>query len=169
MKKLLALLFAFALLAAPLHADGIQNPGATITAGQLPGTATNDDAAAGKLGEYLTSTGSGVAMSTGNNFNTAAVSLTAGDWDVWGYTQFGNVGATTYTMVQTGLSTTNGVFGGIITQIWTPSVLGAPYSFPTIMGRFSLSSTTTIYVVGVANFTGGTPTSGGAIYARRVR
>jgi hypothetical protein len=55
--------------------------------GQIPGTATNDDAAAGKLGEIISSNivvGSAVSLTTNTPANITSLSLTAGDWDVWG-------------------------------------------------------------------------------------
>jgi hypothetical protein len=37
------------------------------------------------------------------------------------------------------------------------------------MQRISVASTTTVFLVGSATFSGGTPTASGAIYARRAR
>ncbi|TAL43851.1 MAG: hypothetical protein EPN91_05700 [Salinibacterium sp.] len=69
MKRILGALLSLALLAVPLHADGIQNPGATLTAGQLPGTTTNDNACAGCVGQILTSDCPGITT-------TATVTIT---------------------------------------------------------------------------------------------
>jgi hypothetical protein len=62
-------------------------PGATAAAGQLPGTATNDSAAAGDVGEYVSSviaTGSATSFTTATAKNITSISPTAGDWDVQG-------------------------------------------------------------------------------------
>jgi len=89
----------------------------------LIGTTTNDNAAAGQVGEYVSSTitgGASVALTPGVATNITSISLTAGDWDVsiMGYftgtptTIFNNayVAATTSSAT---LDTTPGVFAGI--------------------------------------------------------
>jgi len=57
------------------------------TTGGIIGTTTNNDADAGKVGEMLSTVvlvGAPIAMTTNVAINIASVSLTAGDWDVWG-------------------------------------------------------------------------------------
>jgi hypothetical protein len=94
--------------------------------------------------------------------------VTAGDWDVWGYTAISNAGATTYTLFSTGISLTNSVLGAQVMSM-NLSIAGGAYSFVAPMQRISVASTTTVFLVGSATFTGGTPTASGAIYARRAR
>lgn len=56
---------------------------ATLTAGQLPGTATNDSATAGNVGEYVSSTVNAFNFpATGTAGDATTISLTAGDWDI---------------------------------------------------------------------------------------
>src|SRR5215469_14973398 len=79
------------------------------TPGQLPGTATNDNAAAGNVGEFVISTvarGSAVPLSTGTAANMTSVSLTAGDWDCTALMLFANTAAT-LTNLQAGINTTS--------------------------------------------------------------
>lgn len=171
--KIKTLLLALALLVPNLAiADDILNPqtnqsALTVNKGQLPGTATNDSAAAGNVGEFQTNSASGVSFTSGSAFNITSLSLTAGDWDVWGYFGVSNSGTTTYTALQYSLSTTNSVLG--LTMGENVSIAGATYTRPLIMQRFSLSAPTTIFNVCQFTFSGGTPVASGAIYARRVR
>jgi len=54
----------------------------------ITGTATNNDAAAGKVGEYLRGYGSGVNCVNGQFVDITSINLTAGDWDVSGIMLF---------------------------------------------------------------------------------
>lgn len=107
-------------------------------------------------------------MTSGTAFNTTSISLTAGDWDVWGFTGVSNTGATTYTFFSTGISVTNSVLGGQVMSM-NLNIAGATYNFVAPMLRINIASTTTVFLVGTATFTGGSPTASGAIYARRAR
>jgi hypothetical protein len=142
--------------------------GVAVTRGQIVGTATNDNATAGNIGEFLTASGSGVAMSSGNGWNACSLTLTPGDWDVWGYVGWTNAGTTTYTMVQCSISPTNSVISSQMFQMYVTTA-GATYVLPPPMQRISLSATTTYFLVGNQTFTGGSPTGSGTINARRVR
>ena len=65
--------------------------GATITNPAIIGTTTNDDAAAGKIGEYQSAGigfGSAISLTTATPANVTSISLTAGDWDVSGVIYF---------------------------------------------------------------------------------
>ncbi len=148
--------------------NSLQVNGVAVSRGQYVGTATNDNATAGNIGEFISATGSGVALTSGVGFNTAAISLTAGDWDVWGYTGVSNTGTTTYTFFSTGITLVNSTVGGQVMSM-NVNIAGATYSFVPPMQRISLSSTTTVFLAGTATFSGGSPTASGAIYARRVR
>jgi hypothetical protein len=53
-------------------------------AGQLPGTAVNDNAAAGNVGEVVSASISSMAIPSDTPTGLTAVTLTAGDWDVDG-------------------------------------------------------------------------------------
>jgi hypothetical protein len=55
-------------------------------AGELPATATNDDATAGNLGEYAFSqiaSGAAVPLVSGTIADITSIPLSPGDWDVW--------------------------------------------------------------------------------------
>lgn len=81
MKKLIALLFPLVLCLTPAHGDGINVPASavgTATIGQIPGTTTNDNAAAGKVGEFVqTVITTGAATVTFTNASPTVVTWTA--------------------------------------------------------------------------------------------
>lgn len=138
------------------------------------GTTTNDNAAAGQGGEYLTATlASGSAITLTNNVvaNVTSISLTPGDWDVTGIANLAAIG--TASSVAFGITATSATLptpGGM--GYFQLTLTGSPLSTVTIpmgMTRFSLAVTTTVYLVAVAGFTTGTTTSFGTIRARRMR
>lgn len=143
--------------------------------GPVTGTATNDNAASGKVGEFVSSTvlaGSTVPFVTSNTpINVTSISLTAGDWDVDG-TCVMDIGSIT-TQLACWTSATSATLptlpngGVVILSSAFPS--GGIYAPATGTVRYSLSSTTTIYLSARATFTGTTGDSYGQIRARRVR
>lgn len=117
--------------------------------------------------------GSAVSLTTLTPANITSISLPAGEWEVWGEVRV------------TGTATTA---GGIIGAINTTSatlpnpVVGARSNRDTGTGSFSgtgerqltvgtakltLTTTTTVYLIGYASFSGGTATAYGVICARR--
>ena len=145
--------------------------------GQLigKGTATNDSAAAGYIGEYVSSavTSTTAASSTGTTSDLTSISLTAGDWDarLQGHWRVNALVAD----VLIGIGTASGdnqtgliVGSNSATQTQTFIASGvqsqtvAPY-------RVSLSATATIYYKYSSDFTGAAPDLRGIIAARRVR
>lgn len=144
---------------------------------KLKGTNTNDAAAAGYVGEVITSTiavGSAVSLTTGVQANVTSISLTAGDWDVSGVVLMDSGATTNITRVTAGTSSTSAtadVTKGYYSHIHSGYVPGGGQfrAMPLNTSRFSLSGTTTIYLVALANFTVSTCTAYGTISARRVR
>lgn len=141
----------------------------------IKGTATNDSAAAGFIGEYISSliVSPGTTLTTATPANITTISLTAGDWDVSGELWFaiGTGAATQLTgaisSVSTGLPAIGvGIARGMIQTAFQASVLQI---IPLISTRVSLASTTTYYLVAQAVFPSGTTTCYGRIGARRER
>lgn len=144
------------------------------------GTTTNNDAAAGSVGEFVTAgvvEGSAVGLSTGITSNVTSISLTAGDWDVWGTIGFTG-GATTTLRYGIGCITTTS--GGVTASNLRASIpFGSgisPFAVDSVAivaaiasQRFSLSGTTTIYITGSAGFSVSTCSAFGTISARRRR
>ena len=148
--------------------------GVTVAAGQLPGTTTNDNATAGNFGQFVSSnvTYSTINLTTGTATNITSISLTAGDWDVYGAVMFAPAAGTTSSLVAAGVSAGSatlpdaGYYQQLPAQVFTNpflTTIDAPKQ------RMSLSTTTTIYLVAQANFAVSTCTAGGHIEARRVR
>lgn len=147
----------------------------TTASSAITGTTTNDNAAAGRIGELISATAaldSVDSWTTNVAKNVTSITLTAGDWDVWG--QIAWAGATTGTYMITCISTTSATLqGDETTQGYTAITFQtqANSRFAQVAGpyRASLSATTTLYLVGQQGFTVGTPAVGGSIRARRVR
>ena len=152
--------------------------GAAISGGQLgdiAGTTTNDNAPAGNVGEFKSSTvpfASAISLSSTTSANVTTLSLTAGDYDVWGnvFINFGGSATSSIGWISTTSaslpdplirSETNNN-GGIATG-------GGNYTQTIPQARFSLAITTTLYLSAQATFSTSTATACGGIYARRVR
>ena len=151
----------------------------TSTSGII-GTTTNDSAAAGSVGEYVTSVvnGSPVSISTNTATNLISISLTAGDWDVWGNLYFGGAVNTVVKSMNSWISTTSATLPfNYITQrqdygstgVANVAGGGVTMSMAVAPLRFSLSATTTIYLSGYAIFTTSTLGMEGYLSARRRR
>ena len=150
--------------------------GLPIEAG-LVCSATNDSAAASKLGQYISSSvlvGSSVSLTSTVAANVTSISLTAGDWDVAATVIYNPAAGTTTTFKQWGISQTSATQptlgaennGGFSTQAWAA---GTTDSFTAGPMRISLASTTTVYLVAQATFAVDTNSVYGFIGARRPR
>lgn len=141
----------------------------------LVGVTTNSDAPAGAVGEFVSSTiasGSAVALTTGTATNVTSISLSAGDWDVTGIISFLQAGGTTVTTYVGSISLVSSTGGGDTqSTVYTTglSSAGTNGSAPLPTVRFALATTTTVYLVGFANFGGSTLSAFGTIRARRMR
>lgn len=163
-------------LTAPTISGTTSLTGTVTVSGQLigKGTATNDSAATGYIGEFITATiasGSAVSLTTATTANVTSISLTAGDWDVSGVVDYTANVATVIQSMKQGTSATTATLGAQDT--FSTLVLGASVTTdpanvaPTV--RISLASTTTIYLVANASFTISTLSAYGTISARRQR
>lgn len=149
--------------------------GLTTLTGGLKGTTTNNDATALNVGEYVLASvvqGSATALTTATPKTVTSISLTAGDWDVTGVGAL--TGASTGTEFDVAVGTTTNSFTGTVlgdTRCQTPTVslTGADASLMIPAARFSLSGTTTVYLIVQETFTIGTPAAYGRLSARRVR
>lgn len=140
----------------------------TITTPNIVGTATNNNATAGSVGEFVTNSASGVALTNGATANITSISLTAGDWTVWGNIEFATSGATPTILISGVTTTSAGFVNTPLRGVLQGSIIGSN-SVQAPQQRLSLSATTTVYIVGTATYTGGTMSGSGAIYARRER
>lgn len=150
---------------------------ATLTAGQLPGEPSTGSASAGNVGEYvegILGSGTPTSLVTGTNKTITSISLTAGDWDVDCVGAFIPAASTSITQITSSLSLVNNtvdVTAGRFCQLPMNATVSAGQGFSISVPpyRFSLSATTTIFLVCSANFTVSTLTSWGIIRARRAR
>jgi hypothetical protein len=136
--------------------------------GQTTGTATNDSAGPGQVGEVISAVvGVGVAAATGVVVTTATINVTPGDWDVSGEVWYATGGATVIVAGINTAATMPGVpsMGAAITTVNNPN---ANSNVPLAMVRLSLASTTNVFLL-AEQFGGTGATVGGKIWARRAR
>jgi hypothetical protein len=146
----------------------------TVNGTNYTGTTTNNNASAGSIGEYVESliaSGSAVSLTTATSANVTSISLTAGDWDVQGNVNF-NETVSTVSARSAGINTTSATVpsDGSEAYCGVQSTLATETNSITLpRKRISVSSTTTVYLVGKATFSAGTCSEFGQINARRVR
>lgn len=157
---------------AALTASGVITPNAGIK-----GTTTNDNASASNVGEYTFAGGAGGPIVSLTPTDIVTLSLTAGDWQVWGTVAFtgGGAGFSASTVVgwitTTAATDPGGPNGGAYLQIvGTPTFNGAnTWYLPIGQTRMSLAGTTTVRVGLTLGYSGATGAANGWIGARRVR
>lgn len=143
--------------------------------GIIHGTSTNDSAAAGFVGEFISATVSRAspvtAFGTGVYGDVTSISLSAGDWDVT--VQLGIINGTISTFYEVatsqtaGNSTTGLTYGDNELQIAASNATDE--SIVIAVFRVSNSGTATQYLKATAGYTGTAPKFYGRISARRVR
>lgn len=171
----LGLLFALAFVV-NARADGIVTAG--VPAGQLPGTTTNDNAAAGNVGEVISSTvlaGSAVSLTTATPANITSVALTAGDWDCRAIVSR-TLGATTsVTILQSAINPTTATIGTqgttLVSTVSTAANVMGVLGQDTDIGpaRVSLAAPTTQFLNVKDTFTVSTDAAYGQLTCRRAR
>lgn len=155
----------------------INDPTNTIGGQQLVGSATNDAASAGNVGELISATvlaGAAVPLTSTVAADIATISLTAGDWDVFGEVVFVPAASTVPTVMSAWTSTTTAAFptlpnAGGITSLSLPFTTGAVSALSAGMQRISVAAPTTVYLSARATFTTSTLAAYGFIGARRRR
>ena len=150
------------------------NPSGYQTQAQVrAGTTTNDNAAAGQIGEFVTAARTtNLALATTVGANLTSISLTAGDWDVDGNVNvLFSVGGTE---AAGSVSLTSGAVAGAADgsgygQINMATASLTYVSLATGSMRVSIAATTTVYLTASGTFTSGTANAQGVIRARRRR
>ena len=158
---------------APTPALSDSDTSIATTAFVRTGVTDGGNAAAGVIGEALTATGTSVAHTNGSPTNCCSISLTAGDWDVFGNVQFVSTGAA-YTQIIAGSNTTSATLptsptGGFAQTSPAGGATLGTTALAIAQHRRALSATTTVYLVGQASFGAGTSAMTGVITARRRR
>lgn len=147
--------------------------------GQIPGTGTNDSAAAGNVGEYAESIipiGSQVALTSTTAKTVTSIALTAGDWDVTGCVFISPAAATSLTQTAGSISTTtntNDTTAGHFSQKVFAAAIPAGFVITEPIGPFRVTvaaaGSATEFLVAQATFTVSTCSAYGILRARRVR
>lgn len=143
----------------------------TITTPNIVGTATNNDASAGSVGELITSTSGAVGLS-GSGTNVTSIALTAGDWDIEAGVIFSGTGTTTVTDAFASINTVTGT--NTFTQGQCFRIRGQTFTDPLFGAaigplRVSIAGTTTYYLNAQAVIGASTFSCTGVLRARRIR
>lgn len=149
-----------------------------VTSNLVAGTTTNDNAPTGGIGEFISGNPGGTVNVTtsGSYITITSISLTAGDWDVSGWNEFTPGATFAGTLLRAAISLTNNALdstnvGGYVGSAVTVGT-GANSNLSTGLRRISISTTTTVYLVGRADYTvlnGSVWGTNSFISARRVR
>jgi hypothetical protein len=141
------------------------------TRGQIVGTNTNDNASAGNFGEYHSCTAlssAPVALTSGTSANLCSISVTAGDWQACGAVGFsGTPTGVTYTIGSINTTSATRPPEGVEAEYLNNSATRGRYS--TGCTRFSLTSTTSIYLIATELFSGGSDGGVGELEVWRER
>lgn len=147
-----------------------------LTSGSFQVSATAFGTAVNTSGTQSgTQTGtSATTLSNGVINNIGAIQLTAGDWDVSGVVAYHSASGTTIPAdVKQGISTTSATLGalGTFSYDYIAVALAAADDpvYPTPVVRISIAATTTVYLIGMSDFTVSTLIAYGQMRARRVR
>lgn len=143
---------------------------------QIKGSSSNVRPAAGFVGELLSSviaTGASVALATGVTSNITSITLTPGNWLVFGAVDFTFAATTSYTNLIGGVSTTSATIGAqdSFFDFETPAAVPTAghdqtWTIPTT--TFSVNVNTPVFLVAQATFTVSTLKAYGSIIAIRL-
>lgn len=142
----------------------------TVEKGSTRGVKDGSSANAGEIGEYLSSYAVGAAMSNGGWANITSISLTPGDWDVYGMAAVYRSATVTFTgnqiiaISQYSAGTTTDHEAGV--NLW---YVYAGNTATIANLRYTVASNTTLYLKVYADWSAGTGEYNGRITARRVR
>lgn len=140
----------------------------------IQGTSTNNAVATGYVGELVSSviaSASAVTVGNATATNITTISLTAGDWDLWGninmsLSAVGNVAMYGWISITSASLPNESLFNAI--NLSTVSLFsGTGFAVPGL--TLQLAATTTVYLSCYQNQTSGTTKFCGGIFARRRR
>ena len=161
----------------------------TITTPNIVGTAMNNNASAGSVGEFVcaqvtnggspsgcaTNSSTPVSLTTNTTVNVTSMSLTAGDWEISGYVEISGTGTTNIANAFGGSSVTSATLDiNPIGTYWHfapggTAPTGSAYGFPIPTRRITLTGTTSVFLLANCGFTVSTCSAIGIIRARRPR
>ena len=157
-----------------VHPTDTSRAAASALAGYLPlaGTTTNDNANAGVIGEVISSVvTTGVPLTSVTNANITSISLTPGDWDVYGeiWISLPSGGQSMVGGINTVSAAMPNPVAMNVSRVQVLVAITAGLNSLTLVCRASLATTTTYYLVTQASFSAGSPTVTGKLWARRAR
>lgn len=138
----------------------------------IQGKTSGSASAAGNVGEFVSNQvlfASGTALTSTQPKNVTSISLTAGDWDVWGNIFISDT-LNTLSVADAWISLTSAT----LPDSSLVASMGANVAVLTFWGartpdlRVNITSTTTVFLSASATFASGSVTACGGIYARRV-
>jgi hypothetical protein len=144
----------------------------------IVGTPTNNNAAASYVGEFISSNigiGTPVAVTSTVCVNITSISLTAGDWDVFGTVYTLPAAGTTTSAYSAAINTVSATLPGsgpnnaFVNFTNIAAAANLTLGFPVGSCRISLAGTTTVYLVTTLVFAVSTMGAYGWIGARRMR
>jgi hypothetical protein len=146
------------------------------TASDVLGVSGSGVAAAGYIGEHISTTAVACTTNTGatnlGTANIASVSFTAGSWEIWGVVGIDPAGTTVVSALQGSISTTSATQGGSlgsvgVGQLASPET-GSTETLTVPPQVFHFSGATTVYLVGTAVFSTSTAGLCGQLMSTRV-
>jgi hypothetical protein len=141
-----------------------------ISATTKLGVSDGSDAAGGQIGEFLSASNT-FALGNGVPAALAGMSLTPGDWNVWGNVVLTTLaGGSGVSFLAGGISTVNNALGSnFVAQSFSTNIIQGNAGVTLPMLRASITANTSYYAVAQINFASGSPQAAGYIWARRVR
>jgi len=145
--------------------------------GVITGVANGTNAAAGNVGEILSATSSAITLTTNSWANLTSITLTPGDWLVWGGISFAPNATASITELLGAISTVNNNWNALPTGNFREFFAAiVPTQNRTLIRpissvRYNVTANTTIFLNTQAVFAGTTPslTATGTITAQRFR
>jgi hypothetical protein len=133
------------------------------------GVTNGSNAAAGQVGEFLTASGTSVAIPINGAANITTLSLPAGDWDVSGFVICNQNTPAVTNAAHVWISTTSATFPGAGSTGLSSAACSTAVNPQIPIGptRYSVTAPTTLYLSAQINGSAGTGT--GTIRARRMR
>lgn len=135
----------------------------------IKGVTSGSSAAAGVVGEVISSTVSAVAIANNTFVNVTSITLTAGEWVVFGGVKSNPAGGTTQTQVATGISQTSVTLPTIYSSVYGAIAAGVGVGVAAQQEFYRVTGSTTVHLVGYVLYAVSTLTIDGKIFARRVR
>lgn len=140
----------------------------------MTGVTDASSAAAGKPGEVISASravAAAISLTSGTALTVTFISLTAGDWDIYGSVYFLPAGSTVISLIAPGTSLVDNTLGAEdhYFQDKSTNTAGGTMHYPAPYRRLNVSGTTVVYLIAFASFSVSTCTVAGYISARRMR